>query len=175
MTMKKIAIPFFLLMLPLFFTGCEKTDDGSHVDPITLYEKLPGTWELTGLKLTDELARANNLEPFEFEIRTRYGFSDYAITFHINSSFMPTTYEVISEAPELFPSGGYWDLGHPFVNTDGTPTLLNLYSDAARTELTDQLSVTTLPGRRAELEFKLVRMDGETAYASYTYKFRLDD
>jgi len=173
--MKKIAFPFFLLMLPMLFTACEKTDDGSHVDPITLYEKLPGTWELTSLKLVDELARANMLEPYEFEIRTRYGFSAYAITFHIDSSYLPTSYEVVSEAPELFPVSGYWELEHPFVNTDGTPTLMNLYADEAKTQVTDQLSLTTLPGRRAELEFRLTRMDGETPYVSYVYKFRLED
>ncbi len=171
--MKRYKILFLLLFLPLLFTGCEKTDDGSYVDPITLYEKLPGTWNLSSLKFVDEIANANSIQPYEVDIKSRFNFSPFTITLHIDSSFLPTSYEVVSEAPELFPGSGYWDLDSPFVHTDGTPTLLNLYADEAKTQLTDQLSVTTLPGTRAELEFGLIRSDEGTPYASYVYKFRL--
>ncbi len=172
--MKSTKNLFLLFLLLFLYTGCEKTDDGTYVDPITIYEKLPGTWSLRSIMLVDEIAKANALEPYELDIKPIFNFTGFTITFHIDSSYLPTSYEVQSEAPELFPETGYWDLDNPFVHTDGTPTLLYLYSDEARSQLTDQLSVTTLPGARAELEFKLIRLDNGTPYASYVYKFRQD-
>jgi hypothetical protein len=170
--MKKEILLIFVVMLPFFFTGCEKTDDGSYADPITLYEKLPGTWNLTGLKLVDEIARANSMEPYELEIRTQFGFSSYTLTLHIDSSYQPTTYEVASTAPELFPASGYWDLDIPFTHTDGTPSVLYFYADEARMQETGQVKITSLPGARSEMEFSLTRSDAGTPYASYVYKFR---
>jgi hypothetical protein len=172
--MKRINLLLLLFILPLFFTTCEKTDDGSYVEPITLYEKLPGTWNLNGLKMVDEIAKANALEPFEMDIRSEYGFNDFAITLNIDSSYQPTTFEVACDCPELFLKSGYWDLDSPFTHTDGTPSELNLYSDAEKTQLADVLSITTLPGARAELEFRLTRLSDGTPYVSYVYKFRLD-
>jgi hypothetical protein len=174
--MNRTKILFLLLMLPLplLFTGCEKTDNGSHVDPLTIYEKLPGTWTLSSLKLVDEVAKASSLTPYEMDIKPKFGFSAFKITFHIDSSYLPTSYEVTGGAPELFMNSGYWDLDSPFTHTDGKPTELNLYSDEGKTMLVDKLSVTALPGTRAELEFRLIRESEGTPYATYVYKLRLD-
>jgi hypothetical protein len=172
--MKKTKNLLLLLFLPLLFTDCEKTDDGSYVEPITVYEKLAGTWDLTSIKLIDEIAKANNITPNEVELISKFGFSDMSITLGVDTDSLPTTYEVTGSVPELFHPNGYWDLDSPFTHSDGTPTEMYLYTDAAKTQLADKLSITAIPGTRAELEFKLIRMSGETAYASYVYKFRLD-
>jgi hypothetical protein len=173
--MKRTEILFLLLILPLLFTGCEKTDDGTHVDPITIYEKLPGTWILSSLKLVDEVAKASSLDLYEMELKPVFGFSSFAITFNIDSSYLPTSYEVTGDAPELFSNSGYWDLDSPFTHTDGNPTQLNLYSDEAKTLLVDQLNVTTLPGAVNTLEFRLVRLAEGSPYVTYIYKLRLDN
>jgi hypothetical protein len=173
--MKRTASLFLLLILPLLFTGCEKTDDGTHVDPITIYEKLPGTWILTSLKMVDEVAKASSLDLYEMELKPVFGFSSFAITFNIDSSYLPTSYEVTGDAPELFSNSGYWDLDSPFNHTDGNPTQLNLYSDEAKTQRVDQINVTTLPGAVNTLEFRLVRLAEGSPYVTYIYKLRLDN
>ena len=172
--MKSTKHLIFLLFLPLLLVGCEKTDDGSDTPPLTIYEKMAGTWSLTSIKLIDEIAKANSITPNEVELKSKFGFSDYAITFSVDTDSLPTTFEVASTAPELFITNGFWDLDYPFTHADGSPTEIYLYSDAEKTQLVDQLSITAIPGARAELEFKLVRLSEGTPYASYLYKFRLD-
>jgi hypothetical protein len=171
--MKRINYLLLLFILPLSYMGCEKTDDGSHVDPITIYEKLPGTWDLTSMKMVDEIAKANSLTPNEFDIKSKFNFSTFTITLNIDSSYLPTSYEVAGDAPELFQNSGYWDLDSPFVHSDGTSTVMNLYADAAKTQLVDVLTLTSLPGTKDELEFKLSRLSEGTPYVSYVYKFKL--
>jgi hypothetical protein len=33
------------VMISLLAIGCDTIEDGSHVDPITIYEKVNGNWE----------------------------------------------------------------------------------------------------------------------------------
>ena len=172
--MKKAKNLLLFLIIPLLFIGCEKTDDGSFVEPLTIYAKLAGTWNLQSLKLIDEIAKASSTSPDEEVLTSKFGFSDMTITFNVDVDSLPTTYEVGGGAPELFPASGYWDLDSPFIHTDGTATEIFLYSDADNTQLTDKLSITVVPGTRAELGFKLIRMSGETPYASYLFFLRLD-
>jgi hypothetical protein len=171
--MKRNKNLLLLFILPLFFTACEKTDDGSHVDPLTLYEKLPGTWNMNGIKMVDEIAKASSISPNEFDIKSKFGFNSFTITFHIDSSYLPTSYEVAGDAPGLFQNSGYWDLDSPFTHTDGTATEMYLYTDEAKTSMADKLILTSLPGTRQELEFKLVRLSEGTPYVSYVYKVKL--
>jgi hypothetical protein len=172
--MKSTKNLILLLFLPILFIKCEKTDDGSYVDPLTIYEKMAGTWNLTSILLIDEIAKANSITPNEVELKAKFGFSDFAITFNVDADSLPTTFEVNSTAPELFLSSGYWDLDSPFVHSDGTSTEIFLYSDAEKTQMVDRLSITAIPGTRSELEFKLIRQSEGTPYASYLYNFRLD-
>jgi len=166
----------FLLFVLLAFllVECQKIDDGSYAAPLTIYEKLAGTWKLTGLKLTDEIAKANSITPFEADIRSKFNFASFTITFHVDADSMPTTFEVGGNAPAMFLTSGYWELDSPFTHTDGSPSEILLYSDEARTAIIDKLFITSIPGSKAEMEYKLIRMDGDLAYASYTYKLKLD-
>lgn len=173
-TMKRIKNLLLLLFLPLLFMECEKTDDGSYVTPLTIYEKMTGTWDLTSIKLIDEIAKANSISPNEVELFSKFSFGDLSITFNVDADSLPTTYEVTGNVPELFLAGGYWDLDSPFTHTDGTAVEIFLYSDAAKTQQIDRLSITSIPGANAEIKFKLIRMSDGTPYASYLYKFRLD-
>jgi len=172
--MKRTKKLFLLLFFPLLLIQCEKTDDGTYTKPITVYEKMAGTWSLTSIKLIDEIAKASSITPNEVELKTRFGFSDFAITFSVDADSLPTTFEVAGTAPELFLNNGYWDLDHPFTHTDGTPSKIFLYSDETKNQLVDSLSITAIPGSRAELEFKLTRQSEGTPYASYLYKFNLE-
>jgi hypothetical protein len=172
--MNRIKTLILLSFLALFLTECQKIDDGSYVAPLTISAKLDGTWKITNFKLTDEIAKANSIKPFEMDLTSKLQFSTFTITFHVDKDSMPTTFETGGTAPALFLASGYWDLDTPFIHTDGTPTELLLYSDEAKTELADKLFITAVPGTKAEMEFRLVRLNGDTPYASYTYKLKLD-
>jgi Domain of unknown function (DUF5004) len=162
----------FLLLFMAFFQGCEKTDDGTYTAPITLYEKIGGKWALNSITEVDEVAKVNNLKPVEEVLTTRFKFTSFAISLHVDSSYQPTTYEVTGSAPELFANNGYWKLDEPFVHADQTSSNILLYSDEAKTQLTDVLTIVTLPGTKNLLDFTLTRMDNGTPFVSYAYKFR---
>jgi hypothetical protein len=162
----------FLLLFMAFFQGCEKTDDGTYTAPITLYERIEGTWAMTAVTQVDEVAKINNLKPTEMTLTSRFNFKSFIITFHVDSSFQPTTYEVTGSVPELFAPSGYWKLDEPFVHADQTSSHILLYSDEARTQLTDELTVVSIPGTKSVLEFSLTRMDNGSPYVSYDYKLK---
>jgi hypothetical protein len=168
--MKKIEKLLLLSLLPLLFIKCEKTDDGSYVAPLTVYEKMAGKWYLASIMLVDEIAKANSVTPDEEELKSEFNFNTFNITFNVDADSLPTTFEVGGDAPELFITGGYWELDSPFPHTDGTPVKIYLYTDNARTQLADKLSITSIPGTKKELEFKLTRMSVGAPYASYIYK-----
>jgi len=168
--MKKRRILFLLGFCLIIFGSCELSEDGSYVVPITNYEKIAGTWSLTGITQTDEIAKAGSFEPSEVGLITQFGFSDFQITFNVDESFQPTSFEVSGNAPELFLTGGYWKLDEPFVHADGSISNILLYSDEAKTQLVDQLGITTVPGAVSKLAFKLTRSTGQTPYVSYSYE-----
>jgi hypothetical protein len=155
-----------------FFQGCEKTDDGTYSAPITLYERVGGRWAMSGLTEVDEVAKANVLTPVEEDLTNRFNFKSFVISLNVDSSFQPTTYSVAGTAPELFASSGYWKLDEPYVHADQTASNILLYSDEAKTQLTDILAVVTLPGTKNVLDFSLARIDNGAAYVTYAYKLK---
>lgn len=172
--MKRIKNLLLLAFFTLLFVACEKTDDGEYVAPLTLYEKLAGQWNINSMKLVDEIAKASSIEPDDIELKTRFGFGSFTITFNVDADSLPTTFQVGGESPALFLKQGYWDMDSPYTHSDGLPSEIYLYADESKTDLQDKLIVTTLPGTRPELEFKLSRYAGSTVYVSYLFKLRLD-
>jgi hypothetical protein len=162
----------FLLLFMAFFQSCEKTDDGTYTAPITLYEKIGGTWAITSLTQVDEMAKVSNLKPVEVTLTTRFNFKTFVISLNVDSSFQPTTYAVTGTAPELFANSGYWELDEPYFHADQTASNILLYSDAAKTQLTDKLAVVTMPAKKKLLDFSLTRMDNGTPFVSYVYKLK---
>ncbi len=162
------------LLLLLFFIaliqGCELTDDGSYSEPVTLYEKINGVWTLTSIKQIDEIAKVNAVKPDEMVLTSMFEFNSFSIALNVDVSMQPTTYEVRGNAPELFSRNGYWELDKPFTRADGNANKIRLYSDEAKTMLTDELIITTIPAKTKVLEFKLVRYDGTIPYVSYVFK-----
>jgi hypothetical protein len=155
-----------------FFLGCEKTDDGTYTAPITLYEKIGGNWKMYFLTQVDEVAKVNNLQPVEVDLTSHFNFRTFLISLNVDSSFQPTTYAVTGSVPELFAASGYWKLDEPYVHADQTATNILLYSDEAKTLLTDKLAVVTLPGTKKLLDFSLTRMDNGTPFVSYVYELK---
>ena len=168
--MKKRRIFLLLILSLIILGGCELTEDGSYVAPITNYEKIAGNWSLTSITQTDEIAKAGSSEPSEVQLITQFGFSDFQIKLNVDESFQPTSFEVSGNAPELFLKSGYWELDEPFAHSDGSVAKILLYSDEAKTQLVDQLSVTAVPGAVANLGFKLTRSTEQTPYVSYLYQ-----
>ena len=162
----------FLLLFMAFFQGCEKTDDGTYTAPITLYERIGGTWAMYQISEVDEFAKVNALKPVEVDLTRKFNFNSFKIALNVDSSFQPTTFEVTGTAPELFATGGYWQLDEPFVHADQTASNILLYSDEARTQQTDKLTVLTIPGKKAVLDFSLTRMDNGSPYVSYVYTLK---
>ena len=168
--LKPLYAFLFLFIVVTAFMACNDTDDGKFVKPITLYEKVNGDWLLTNLSLIDETANALGISPKEISLFDQFDFVTFGLALNVDDDDQPTTYQVTGTAPELFPASGYWALNSPFPTTTGTFPLVNLYSDAAKTVLTGQLSITTTPGSVAEMDLKMTRFTGGVAYASYQYK-----
>ncbi|WP_029273559.1 DUF5004 domain-containing protein [Flavobacterium sp. KJJ] len=157
-------------VLCLIAVGCDNTDDGSHVDPITIYEKVNGDWGLTNLKMVDESAKANKIEPSEENLSTYFNYEDFKIRFSVDEKNNPTSYEVLGNVPALFAPKGYWQLSSVFQQTNASAVKIYLYSDAQKTQKTDELRLTSVPGSNDEMEFQLVHSSGGSPFVSYVFK-----
>lgn len=169
--MKKLRlIAIALFASTLIFVGCEKTEDGTYVAPITLYEKVSGSWRLSRLIMSDEDAKRNNIRPNEEVITNVLGFSTFTIELNVDQNNRPTTYKVGGNAPNLFAPEGYWDLSSDFPRSDLTPVIIRLYSDAERTNLIDQLSIAQIPSQTLPFEFRLTRSVNQIPFLTYLYR-----
>lgn len=163
-------IIYLLAVISLFAVGCNDVDDGDPVNPITLYEKVNGEWNIASLKMTDEFAKANAIEPSEQDLSALFNYEDFRIAFHVDDKMQPTSYEVLGDVPPLFAANGYWQLSLPFQQTNASATHIFLYSDAQKTQQTDELLLTSVPGSNNQMEIKLVRVSDGTPFVSYTFK-----
>lgn len=158
-------------MMCFFAIGCDNTEDGSYVAPITLYEKVNGNWGLTNLKMVDEVAKANKIEPNEENLSTYFNYEDFKIKFNVDESNKPTSYEVTGDVPPLFAPKGYWALSSEFQSSiAGVGTKIYLYSDSQKTQKTDELELVSVPGKSKELQFQLVHSSGDVKFVSYVFK-----
>jgi hypothetical protein len=167
--MKRTVVILFCIMVTQLFTSCYKTDDGTFTDPITIYEKMAGTWATTSVTQFDLIAVAAATKPDKVNLTAKFNFKTFAINFAVDEKFNPTTFAVEGTSPELFLKSGYWKLNNPFPNTDGTPLVIELYSDAAKTQLADQLNISVVPGAKANLQFDLIRKTDNIPFVSYQY------
>lgn len=159
-----------LAVVSLFAAGCNEPDDGSHADPITIYEKINGEWSLMNLKMVDEVAKAGNIQPNEQNLSGLFNYEDFKIKFNVDAQNRPTSYEVIGDVPPLFAPSGYWQLSSAFQQTNAGATRIFLYSDALKTKLTDELRLTSVPGTNDEMEIQLVRQSNGVPFVSYVFK-----
>jgi hypothetical protein len=169
--MKCKSIYWLAFIMCLMTIGCDNTEDGSYVDPITLYEKVNGNWGLTNLKMVDDFAKANKIEPNEQNLSTYFNYEDFKIKFNVDEKMNPTSYEVMGDVPPLFAPTGFWELNTDFQPTTGNgPVRIYLYSDAQKTLKTDELRLTSVPGNNDEMELQLVHSSGGSAFVSYVFK-----
>ncbi|WP_348797560.1 DUF5004 domain-containing protein [Flavobacterium adhaerens] len=161
-----------VVLLCLLFIGCDQIDDGNYVEPITVYEKVNGNWTLMNLKMVDEFAKKNAIEPSEQNLSTLFNYPDFVINFSVDDKNQPTTYEVTGNVPPLFAPRGYWKLNSSFQQTDATANIIYLYSDAQKTNKTDELKVTSVPGNNDQMEIQLIRSSEGTAFVSYIFKLK---
>lgn len=153
-----------------FAISCDNTEDGSYVDPITLYEKVNGNWALTNLKMVDEVAKANKIEPNEENLSTYFNYEDFKIKFNVDEKNKPTSYEVTGNVPPLFAAKGYWALSSDFQPTNTGANKIYLYSDAQKTQKTDELRLISVPGKNGEMQIQLTRSSGGVDFVSYIFK-----
>ncbi|MDR1527250.1 MAG: DUF5004 domain-containing protein [Dysgonamonadaceae bacterium] len=159
-----------LLLVTAILAGCKPvTDDGPYVEPVTLYEKVNGIWNLSDLRQVDETAKAAGLSPSEVSLYAQFTFGTFSIDLKTEAN-TPTAYQVSGTAPELFPNAGYWQLDSAFPYADGTTPKILLYSDVAKTVKTGELSITSVPGATAAMELRLTRTSGGVPFVSYIYK-----
>ncbi|KRB59886.1 DUF5004 domain-containing protein [Flavobacterium sp. Root186] len=168
--MRSKSYYWLALFICFFAISCDSTEDGSYVDPITIYEKVNGNWGLTNLKMVDEFAKANKIEPSEENLSTFFNYEDFKINFSVDEKNKPTSYEVTGNVPPLFAPKGYWELSSDFQQTNASAVRIYLYSDAAKTQKTDELRVTSVPGNNDEMEFQLVHSSGGTPFVTYVFK-----
>lgn len=171
--MKKTVLILFSIVLMQIAIGCLETNDGTFTEPITIYEKMGGTWVLTKLTLTDEIAAASATKPDAMILTNKFNFKTFELVLNLNESFTPSTFEVNGTSPELFLKSGYWDLSNSFPNTDDTAVKIQLYSDASKTKVIDFLDIKALPGSRAVMDIALTRQSNDIAYATYQYSLKL--
>lgn len=168
-TLKHFSV-FLLMVVVLPFVACNDTDDGSFVERITIYEKINGNWAVTSIKQVDEIAKANSQTPTEITLTNQFDFSTFSINLNVDTNNQPTNYQIGGTSPKFFPTEGYWALEFPFQNTDGSASIINLYSDAARTTQVAVLSITSMPGANRVLELKFSRKAKGITFVSYVYQ-----
>lgn len=166
----KRKIMYAFAAIGLLAAGCNEPDDGSSAEPITIYEKMKGDWNLINLKMVDEVAKANNVQPNEQNLSALFNYDNFQIHFNVDAANRPTSYEVTGDVPPLFALSGYWQLENPFQQTSGSAVKILLYADALKTQLTDVLRLTSVPGSNEEMEIQLVRQSGGVPFVSYVFK-----
>lgn len=159
-----------LFLISALFVSCEKMDDGSYSAPITLYEKVKGSWTLNEIIQIDETAKGTGITPDEISLFNQFGFNDFIVALNVDDNDLSTTYKVSGNAPELFLKEGYWELDPQFPAAAGNAPVINLYSDVAKQILVGQLSIVSMPGAKAEMELKLTRKTAGVPFVSYHYK-----
>lgn len=163
-----LAAGFFCLIV--FQFGCQKLENGPHVDPVTLYEKVHGTWAINDIVQIDEAAKTAGITPDEMSLIGQFKFDTFSLQLNVDDHNGPTDYEVSGESPELFPKRGYWNINTSFPFADGKAPTINLYADPNKTDLTAQLRIVSIPGTKSEMELKLTRSSAGVAFVSYNYK-----
>lgn len=168
--MKCKSLYWLAFIMCFFALSCDNTEDGSYVDPITIYEKVNGNWQLANLKMVDEVAKANKIEPNEENLSTYFNYEDFKINFSVDEKNQPTTYEVTGNVPPLFAPKGYWALSAAFQPTNSGATKIYLYSDAQKTQKTDELRLMSVPGKNDEMQLQLTHSSDGVDFVSYVFK-----
>ncbi|MFB2121013.1 DUF5004 domain-containing protein [Parapedobacter sp. 2B3] len=166
----KLLIALLCLVGTCAVTACKKVENGKFVEPITLYEKIKGSWQLTDLVQIDETAKISGIKPDEISLLGQFEAASLQLTLDVDADNQPTAYRVDGSAPELFPNGGFWDLDTAFPYADGSAPTIRLYSDAAKTALIGQLTIVSMPGAAPEMGLKLTRSTAGVPFVSYQYK-----
>lgn len=167
--MKKSVVILLCLFVTQLISSCYKTDDGTYTEPISIYEKMVGTWETTKVTQFDLIAVAAATKPDQVNLTNQFSFKSFSLSLNSDESYNPTTFTVNGTSPELFIKSGYWKLNNPFPNTDGSPLIIELYTDEAKSQLVDELSLSLVPGAKASLQFDLIRNTNNIPYVSYQY------
>lgn len=154
---------FSMFCTGLLFTSCTETEDGSYVAPITLSEKINGTWMLNSIKQVDEISSS------DIDLSGQFQFLSFGIELQADADNQPTTFSVTGNAPAILPLSGTWEMEHNFTNSNGNPARIFLYTDASKTNKAAILNVSAVPGANRVLEFKLTRKQKGQAFVSYVY------
>ena len=166
----RAVLLFCLVSLCFLQFGCEKPDDGSYVDPITLYEKVKGEWKLDDIVQIDQTAKTSGIKPDEMNLYNEFNFSSFSIKLNVDDKNQPTSYAVTGNAPELFPNAGYWDLNVSFAQANAAAPLIHLYADAEKKTLVAKLAITAIPGAMPQMDLTLTQSAEGIPYVSYQYK-----
>lgn len=162
--MKALKTGITLLLLSLSgswaLTSCCDTEDGSFVPPITLGEKINGSWTLNSMTQIDETAQK------EKDLTAAFGFSTFNIQLGVDANGAPAQFTVSGNAPALLPVSGNWSMENDFYNSDGSAPRI-LLTDGSDKGMA--LTVTSVPGAKPSLEFKLTRKQNGQAFVSYVY------
>ena len=169
--LKNRIIYFFLLMIPLLFSKCQETVEGDFVAPITTYEKIVGTWNLSSLILKDDYANSLDLESTEENLTNWFNYNDFQLTLNVDENNQPVDYLVTGNTPKLLPTEGFWELSSSFPTTNSDQTLIYLYSDRLKSEKIGELNLTGIPSGNSNLEIRLVRSSNQTPFLTYIFKF----
>ncbi len=167
--MRKTSNYLFLLAFILLFGSCEEADEGPFVEPITVYEKIKGSWVMESITMEDRYAIATNLATEDQNVTAYFGFESYSIQFNVDANDNPTTFETGGNAPELFLQQGYWDLNSAFPFTGSSSVIIQLFSDADKSNKVDELVISNIPGASPLLQYRLNRSYNDAVYLSYFY------
>lgn len=160
------AKKFSLLILGTLILSSCATENGVYTEPITMYEKIVGTWNLSRIKQVDELAVANKSGMTEIDL-TDY-FEEFSISLNETGSNSPGTF-TSSGAPEIIPSNGYWKLDREFQNWDGSPVKVQFFAENSYTNKIGEVSITSVPGSVPLMELTLTRSTNGSPFVSYVY------
>lgn len=156
---------FYAVLWTLALASCS-VDDGSYTAPITMYEKIGGTWNLSQIKQVDEIAVANKTGMTEKDLTD--DFENFTISLNETEGNNPTTFTT-SGAPAILPQEGYWKLDRSFQKWDGEPVKIQFFSDSECTKGIGTVSITSVPGSVPTMELTKTRSTNGTPFVSYVY------
>lgn len=152
----RLLVMLMAMMAMFSITSCNSLEDGSYVDPISLYERIGGRWVVNSVTQVDETNQT------KLNLTEQFGFGEFAINLNVDQSNQPTGYTVEGSAPAFFQTSGNWKMGNAYINSDGSSAQIILNDKTP-------LTITALPGVQPTLEFKFTRSTKGQPFVSYVY------
>ncbi|WNJ19237.1 DUF5004 domain-containing protein [Pontibacter sp. G13] len=156
--MKKIHIPFLMLLVGLFMTACDNNKNYEFGEPYSKLEGIADTWELTSVEQVDKLTLSADST---LDVSSVF-LKGTPMTLAFNSSEMTVVVEA-GDSPQLLIGGGSWSF-----DDDEYPTAIILNANGVEQTLRMLKTIRTVD---ETLEFQVSRSFRGQSTVGYNFTF----